>query len=64
MTTDENGTEYLAYGGDFGDEPNDGHFCGNGLCLQIVPHPEALRNQKLYQNVDFKAIDAEKALSK
>lgn len=25
------GERYLAYGGDFGDRPNDGTFCGNGL---------------------------------
>lgn len=31
LTKDDQGREYLAYGGDFGDEPNDGHFCGNGL---------------------------------
>ncbi|MBR4842369.1 MAG: beta-galactosidase, partial [Bacteroidaceae bacterium] len=27
----ENGIEYWAYGGDFGDQPNDGAFCINGL---------------------------------
>lgn len=26
-----NGEKYLAYGGDFGDRPNNGTFCGNGL---------------------------------
>ena len=31
LTKDENGKEYLAYGGDFGENPHDGHFCGNGL---------------------------------
>lgn len=31
QTTAEDGTSYLAYGGDFGDTPNDGNFCGNGL---------------------------------
>lgn len=34
---DENGTAYWAYGGDFGDEPNDRNFCINGL---ISPHHE------------------------
>ncbi len=27
----EDGEEWFAYGGDFGDEPNDGNFCINGL---------------------------------
>ncbi|MBD8979105.1 MAG: DUF4981 domain-containing protein [Clostridiales bacterium] len=63
MTTDENGTEYLAYGGDFGDEPNDGHFCGNGLLFaDRKPTPKLYEIKKLYQNVDFKAIDAEKGV--
>lgn len=29
--TNSNGEKYLAYGGDFGDRPNNGTFCGNGL---------------------------------
>lgn len=63
MTSDENGTEYLAYGGDFGDEPNDGHFCGNGLLFaDRKPTPKLYEIKKLYQNVDFKAIDAEKGV--
>ena len=62
-TTDENGVEYLAYGGDFGDNPNDGHFCGNGLLFgDRKPTPKLYEIKKLYQNVDFKAIDAEKGV--
>ena len=62
-TTDENGVEYLAYGGDFGDNPNDGHFCGNGLLFgDRKPTPKLYEIKKLYQNVDFKAIDAEKGI--
>ena len=26
-----NGKEYFGYGGDYGDRPNDGNFCGNGI---------------------------------
>ncbi len=62
-TTDENGTEYLAYGGDFGENPHDGHFCGNGLLFgdrEITPKLAEIK--KLYQNVDFKAIDAERGI--
>ena len=37
------GTERLAYGGDFGDEPNDGPFCLNGLVdAYRRPHPSLL----------------------
>lgn len=63
LTVDENGTEYLAYGGDFGEEPHDGHFCGNGLLFgDRRPTPKLYEIKKLYQNVDFKAIDAEKGI--
>ena len=61
LTTDENGTEYLAYGGDFGESPHDGHFCGNGLLFgDRTVTPKLAEIKKLYQNVDFKAIDAER----
>src|SRR5690606_1230317 len=34
------GTTRYAYGGDFGDEPNDGPFCVNGLVApDRTPHP-------------------------
>lgn len=63
MTTDENGNEYLAYGGDFGENPHDGHFCGNGLLFgDRKPTPKLYELKKLYQNVDFNAIDAEKGV--
>ena len=63
LTTDENGKEYLAYGGDFGEEPHDGHFCGNGLLFgDRKETPKLAEIKKLYQNVDFKAIDAEKGI--
>lgn len=59
LTKDDQGREYLAYGGDFGDEPNDGHFCGNGLLFgdrRITPKYYEI--QKLYQYVDFCAVDS------
>ena len=31
VTHDRHGNEYLGYGGDFGDRPNDGSFSGNGI---------------------------------
>lgn len=63
LTKDENGTEYLAYGGDFGETPHDGHFCGNGLLFgdrRLTPKYAEIK--KLYQFVDFSAIDAAKGL--
>lgn len=38
--TGANGTEYWAYGGHFGDQPNDANFCINGLVdPDGLPHP-------------------------
>lgn len=46
--------EYWAYGGDFGDVPNDGTFCINGLLApDRTPHPHYYEVQKVYQNIDF-----------
>ena len=36
--TRETGEEWFAYGGDFGDQPNDGNFCIDGL---VFPGPRA-----------------------
>ena len=37
---DESGATWFAYGGHYGDEPNDGNFCINGLVdPDLVPHP-------------------------
>lgn len=63
LTTDENGNEYLAYGGDFGENPHDGHFCGNGLLFgDRKPTPKLYEIKKLYQNVDFNDVNAEKGI--
>jgi beta-galactosidase len=54
----EDGTEYLAYGGDFGDTPNDGNFSGDGLLFadgSVAPKlPEV---KACYQNIRFEAAD-------
>jgi beta-galactosidase len=55
----DDGTERLAYGGDFGDEPNDGPFCMNGLvAADRTPHPALLELAKVVQPVQFAAVDA------
>jgi beta-galactosidase len=43
---------FLAYGGDFGDAPNDGNFCCNGLVqADRRPNPHLWEVRKVYQNV-------------
>ncbi|NWJ52231.1 MAG: DUF4981 domain-containing protein [Bacteroidetes bacterium] len=47
--------EFWAYGGDFGDQPNDGVFCIKGLVRSDrIPHPHYFEVQKVYQSIDFK----------
>jgi beta-galactosidase len=44
------GAEWFAYGGDFGDEPNDGNFCCNGLIApDRVPHPGLWELKKVHE---------------
>jgi beta-galactosidase len=51
--------EYWAYGGDFGDQPNDGNFCIKGLIgSDRVPYPHYYEVQKVYQPMDFILVDA------
>jgi beta-galactosidase len=43
---------YWAYGGDFGDQPNDGNFCCNGLVqADRSPQPHAWEVKKVYQSL-------------
>jgi len=56
---DENGLEYWAYGGDFGDEPHDSNFCADGLVWpNRTPHPAMFEYKKLAQPLKVSAIDA------
>ena len=53
---DKNGTEYFAYGGDFGpdDIPSDGNFLINGLITADRQETPKLKEvKKVYQNIDF-----------
>ena len=46
------GKRYLAYGGDFGDTPNDGMFVMNGIVFaDLQPKPQYYEVKKVYQNV-------------
>ncbi len=51
----ENGYEY---GGDWGDNPNDGNFCANGLVsADRTLQPEIYEVKKVYQNIKMNAVD-------
>lgn len=55
------GDRYLAYGGNFGDKPNSGMFCMNGILLPgHQPKPQYYEVKKVYQNIGVKAIDMKK----
>lgn len=46
--------EFFAYGGDFGDQPNSGEFCIDGLVgANRVPNPHYYEVQKVYQYMNF-----------
>ncbi|MEZ0450360.1 glycoside hydrolase family 2 TIM barrel-domain containing protein [Sphingobacterium thalpophilum] len=52
------GERFLAYGGDFGDKPNDGTFVNNGLIFaDMKPKPQYYEVKKVYQNVAVTAIN-------
>ncbi|MFW6129301.1 MAG: glycoside hydrolase family 2 TIM barrel-domain containing protein [Candidatus Aminicenantaceae bacterium] len=54
----EDGKEYWAYGGDFGDDPNDGNFCINGLVFpDRTISPKLWEVKKVYQNVKIEEED-------
>jgi beta-galactosidase len=65
LATDENGVQFWAYGGDFGDEgiPSDGNFCLNGL---VAPdrkgHPALEEVKKVYQYIGFEDVDLARGL--
>ena len=54
LTKSSTGKQYWAYGGDFGDNPNDGNFCINGL---VMPDwsltAKSYTTKKIYQPIEF-----------
>ena len=57
------GKRYLAYGGDFGDTPNDGQFVMNGIVFgDLEPKPQYYEVKKVYQHIGVKAVDVRKGL--
>jgi beta-galactosidase/beta-glucuronidase len=54
----EDGEAWYAYGGDFGDKPNDADFCINGLIMpDRTPHPSLLEYKKILEPVLVEAVD-------
>ncbi|HUV66185.1 MAG TPA: glycoside hydrolase family 2 TIM barrel-domain containing protein, partial [Sedimentisphaerales bacterium] len=52
------GTEFWAYGGDYGDNPNDGNFCCNGLVQpDRKPNPSLYEVKKVYQRIHVAPVD-------
>ncbi len=52
------GKEFWAYGGDFGDKPNDGNFCCNGLVQpNRKPNPSLYEVKKVYQRIHVLPVD-------
>jgi len=50
--------EFWAYGGDYGDKPNDGNFCCNGLVQpDRRPNPSLMEVRKVYQNIKVIPVD-------
>jgi beta-galactosidase len=57
LTKSSSGKEYWAYGGDFGDSPNDGNFCINGLVRPDWSLTAKSHNtKKVYQPLELKAV--------
>ena len=58
LQKDEKGREYWAYGGDFGDVPNDSNFCTDGVVWpDRTPHPGLYDFKYLAQYVGFSLIE-------
>jgi len=58
LTKTPDGIEYYAYGGDFGDMPNDGNFCMDGLVYpDRKPHKGLLELKNVIAPVKTEAVD-------
>ncbi|HEX6553222.1 MAG TPA: glycoside hydrolase family 2 TIM barrel-domain containing protein [Ktedonobacteraceae bacterium] len=59
------GQEYFAYGGDFGDEPNDGNFVIDGLVsADRVPSPALLEYKKVIEPLKVEMLDVARGLAR
>lgn len=56
--TKEDGTVEWTYGGDWGDQPNDGNFAFNGIVrADRSPNPALYEVKKVHQTIQFKLVD-------
>ncbi len=65
LETSDEGEEYYAYGGDYGEVGaySDGNFCCNGLVSpDRMPHPALSEVKKVYQYAGFTPADLSKGL--
>ncbi len=54
----DDGKMFWAYGGDYGDFPNNGNFCCNGLVQpDRKPNPSLQEVKKVYQRIHVKPVD-------
>jgi beta-galactosidase len=59
LKKEADGTEFWAYGGDYGDEPNDGSMVCNGIVRpDRSPEPELFEVRRVYQRIATEAVDA------
>lgn len=57
-TKAKDGTMYLGYGGDWGDNPNDTNFCANGILMADRQlKPQSYEVKKVYQEIAVKPVD-------
>ncbi|KAK3692307.1 glycoside hydrolase family 2 protein [Podospora appendiculata] len=57
-TETEDGEEYMGYGGDFGDHPNDGNFVFDGLCFSNhTPTPGLIEYKKAIEPVQTRGVE-------
>ncbi|WP_404812619.1 glycoside hydrolase family 2 TIM barrel-domain containing protein [Capnocytophaga canimorsus] len=60
----KDGKRYFAYGGDFGDYPNDGQFVMNGIVFaDMTPKPQYYEVKKVYQYVGVTIKDLQEVIS-
>lgn len=58
QSKDPDGKIYYRYGGDFGDEPNNGNFCIDGLVMpDKTPSPGLLEYKKVIEPVETSTVD-------
>lgn len=54
----DTGENFWTYGGDFGDKPHDGFFCGDGIvAADRSPHPALYEVKKVYQEIKVHPVD-------